>query len=103
MRSIQVKAGSKSAKTRQRRNILRSIRLCEAMAYACTPSDAHYQPFHLIAIGSCDVLLIYVCLDESEPDEQQIAKLAALRVPAFAKRIIHRWPEGAWAPTSQEL
>jgi hypothetical protein len=100
MRSVRTATGNKSPIQKHRRDSWRTIRVAESLGYAC--GIVRDAPYHVLAVSGSSVLLIHVC-NADENEQEEIAKLAVLRVPPGTRRLVHRWVPSAQLPEAQEL
>ena len=59
------------------------------------------QSFELGAVGADDVLRLQVKANR-RPGAEEMAAMAAVRVPANVRRIVHRWQDRASVPAGRE-
>jgi hypothetical protein len=84
-------------KAKGTRNERRSRLLLEADGYAVTRADGSLGTFDLIGIGPSDIVLCQV-KTRDWPGTTEIATIRAFRTPRNARKVLHRWRDGASAP-----
>lgn len=91
-----------NAKAKGSRNERRSIRLLEAMGYACTRAAASLGVFDLIAISPVDILLVQVKSNQW-PRADEMEQIKLFRAPPNARKMIHRYRDRVRLPDVKEL
>lgn len=87
---------------RGRRAEYRSAALLEALGYDVTRSAGSKGLFDLIAVSSCDVLLVQVKRGRP-PSPAEREALADFRVPANCRKLVHLWRPRLRLPIVAEL
>lgn len=91
-----------NAKAKGSRNERRSIRLLEAMGYACTRAAASLGVFDLIAISPVDILLVQVKSNQW-PRAEEMEQIKLFRAPPNTKKLVHRWVDRRRLPDVRQI
>lgn len=91
-----------NAKRKGSRAEHRSMKLLEAMGYACTRAAASLGTFDIVAIGPTDIVLVQVKSNQW-PRSDEMEQMRMFRAPPNARRLIHRWRDRVRLPDIKEL
>lgn len=89
-------------KQKGNRNESKSRALLEGQGYAVTRAAASLGVFDLIAISRRDVVLVQ-CKSNRWPSSVELEAIRAFQCPGNARKLIHRWRDGARAPDVREV
>jgi hypothetical protein len=92
----------KNSKQKGNRQEHRSMRLLEAMGYACTRSAASLGAFDIVAIGPTDIILVQ-CKTRDWPGSAETETMRLLPVPTNCRKLVHRYRDGVRLPDVKEL
>lgn len=91
-----------NCKAKGNRNEAKTMRLLEALGYACTRSAASLGVFDVIGISSVDVVCCQVKSNQW-PGTIEMEHIREFIVPANCRKIIHRWRDGQKMPDVREV
>ncbi len=91
-----------NTKAKGNRNEHRSIRLLEALGYACCRSAASLGAWDIIGVGKTDFILVQV-KTRDWPGSAEMETLNDFPCPPNAKRMIHRWRDRQRVPDVKEI
>lgn len=91
-----------NTKAKGAKNERRTMRLLETAGYRCTRAAASLGAFDVIGIGETDVVLVQV-KSNRWPRAEEMAALRRSPSPANARKLIHRWRDGARLPDEKEI
>jgi Holliday junction resolvase len=91
-----------SAKSKGTRREHRSRVLLEAAGYECVRAAGSHGPFDLVGFSRTDVVLVQV-KSRDWPGSVEMEALQLFAVPPNARKLIHRWRDGARQPDVKEV
>lgn len=91
-----------NCKAKGSRNERKTIRLLEALGYACMKSGASLGAWDVVAIGSTDMCLVQ-CKSNDWPGSVEMEVLRGFQAPSNCKKLVHRWRDNARSPDVREL
>lgn len=80
----------------------RSIAILEASGYRCCRSAASLGEWDIIAVGSCDLVLVQV-KSNRWPDAAEMETLRLFPAPPNTRKLVHRWRDRVRLPDVKEL
>lgn len=89
-------------KAQENRNEYKTMRLLEAVGYACFRMAASNGVFDVIAVSTIDVLLVKVKSNRL-PSAEEMETLQNFACPANARKLVHVWQDRKRLPEVSEI
>lgn len=91
-----------NSKRKGNRNEYRTMRMLEALGYACCRSAASLGVWDIIAIGPTDIVLVQV-KSNAWPGSVEMEQLTLFKAPPNCRKLVHRWRDRQRTPDVREV
>lgn len=91
-----------NCKRKGNRNEYKTIRLLEAAGYSCTRAAASLGVWDVIGVSATDIVLVQVKSNDWA-GTVEMESMREFKAPANARKLVHRWRDGARQPDVREV